>query len=201
MNDLQKAFDHYFELISAATPELKTLSFQLRYQVICEEMQMPGYECWRYPDRQEIDEEDARSVHCLLRHRPTGSIAGTIRLILCDPKNPERRFPIESHAGHVFNIDIAGLPRVHTAEISRFMLASRFRSRRGEQQYPFGAAAYGPEIDQVRREGRPHLPHPILGLLVAMCKTAAEHQVAYWYAIMEPQLNRLLKRFAMGFTP
>lgn len=207
MNELIEAFDEYFELVSADTPELKAKSFRLRYDVICEEMEMPEYEQWKYPDQQETDDDDDRSTHCLLRHRPTGTIAGSVRLVLYDPKDQNRPFPIEKHAGHVFDpqkVNVSRLPRRHTAEMSRFVLSKRFRSRKGEDQYEFGSA----DIDTDRRRtvransrDRRHFPHPVLGLVVGAMYMAANRQVSHWYAIMEPILNRLLRRFALDLTP
>lgn len=207
MNHLIDAFNEYFEIVPANTPELKAETFRLRYEVICEEIEMPGYEKWKYPSGQETDEEDSRSSHCLLRHRPTGAAAGTVRLILSDPHNAEEPLPIEKQLQPLFSshaIEIPELPRGSTVEVSRFILAKRFRSRKGEDRNESGV---GDRVTDRRKtvrsenKDRRQFPHAVLGLMVAMLFLASQQRVTHWYAIMEPILNRLLRRFALEFTP
>lgn len=202
LNALVAAFHEYFELLPANTPERQEWVFKLRYQVICEELEMPGYEYWKYPDAKEIDEDDYRSAHCLLRHRPTGKIAGSLRLILSDPENPMKPFPIEACASSLFyqdKIEPAKLPRRQTAEVSRFMLAREFRNRKGDEQHIFGSD----EFDLNRRipDDRRRFPHILLGLLVALIKLCAEHNVTHCYCIIEPPLAFLLRRFKFAPAP
>lgn len=200
MNYLDRLFQQYFRLIPAITREQREAAFRLRYQVICEEMSMPGYEPWRYPKGLEVDEYDQRAVHTLLWHRPSDSLAGTVRLILPDPHNLDASFPIEDHATQAFWKDFRrpeGLQRQHTAEVSRYILAKRFRSRPGEHEHPYGTDAL-PDTAQDRRR---RFPHPILGLQRALIQMSQEHQIHHWYAIMEPALNRLLRHFALDLDP
>lgn len=202
MNDLIAAFDEYFELIAADTPELKKEVFHLRYQVYCLELKLPGFEPWRFSRELEIDEYDARSVHYLMRHLPSGKMAGTVRLVLADPKDPNRPFPIEVFAADHFYrsvIDPIKLPRRHVAEISRLVLAKDFRSRKGEHCMAYGT---GNNIRNIKvPEGRRHFPHPILGLFVAVYRISAEYGITHLYAGMEPTLNRMLVRFGMDLKP
>src|SRR5512134_3593348 len=81
-NDVVAAFNEYFEVINADSPELLRDVFHLRYQVYCIEQRAPGFEASKYPDEMESDEYDAHSSHILLRHRPSGEFVGTARLIL-----------------------------------------------------------------------------------------------------------------------
>lgn len=204
MNELIEAFNEYFEIVPvpANASELRAEMFRLRYEVLCEELHLSGFE--PNVNRQEKDEYDDRSVHCLLRHRPTGTIAGTVRLILCDPNDPERPFPTEQYASHVLDPKKANpsqLPRQHTAEMSRFVLSKRFRSREGEDRYAFGAGKYDMAPHGSTGRDRRHFPHPLLGLMVGVVFMAAQQQITYWYASMEPVLNRLLRRFAVDLTP
>lgn len=202
MNDLVDAFDEYFEIIPANTPELQKEVFGLRYQVYCQEVNIPDFEPWKFPHELESDEYDARSAHYLMRHRPTGKIAGTVRLILADPDDPNRPFPIEVAAARYFDrsvVDPAKLPRRHVAEISRLVLAKDFRSRKGERRMPYGATN-NTRASSVR-EDRRHFPHPILGLFVAVYHLSAEYGITHIYAGMEPVLNRLLARFALDLMP
>ncbi|MGH8585199.1 MAG: PEP-CTERM/exosortase system-associated acyltransferase [Gammaproteobacteria bacterium] len=99
--DLLTHFRKYFEILRADTPALLEEAFRLRYQVYCQEGCLPGFDPLDYPDGLERDiyDYEHRSVHCLLRHRPTGSNAGTVRLVLADPVQPDALFPIEVAVG------------------------------------------------------------------------------------------------------
>lgn len=204
MGELIEAFNEYFEIVPANTPELQAETFRLRYEVICEEMEMPGYERWKYPDKQEKDEDDDRASHCLLRRRPTGTTAGTVRLIMCDPHDPDRPFPIETRLQHMSDPHVIKIPapsRPETAEISRLILAKRFRSRRGEDQNEFGAGLDSEGTSGPRAKERRYFPHAVLGLMTALFHITARQRIRYWYAMGEPKFNRLLKRFALELTP
>lgn len=203
MSDLASAFEKYFEIVPASSPELQQEFFHLRYQVYSEEMQLPDFEPWRFPDSCETDEYDQlnRSVSCLLRHRRTGSVVGGVRLVFCDPSDLSKPFPIETHAGHYFDptlFDLAQLPRRTTAEISRLMLAKRFRSRGREILYPHGMDN---SSSQKKSDDRREFPHPILGLLVALVQLSSYYGITHWYAAMEPVLNHRLRRFAANLKP
>ena len=196
VNDLDRLFHQYFELIPAVTDQQRRAAFRLRYEVICQEMQMPGYESWRFPDGLEIDEYDQRAVHTLLWHKPTDTLAGAVRLILPRRDAPDTPFPVEEHAANAFHRNFrlpGGERRLHTAEVSRYILAKRFRSRPGESAHTFGTD----ELDISAHDPRRRFPHPILGLQRAMFRMSAEQGIRHWYGIMEPALNRLLRRFAL----
>lgn len=213
-------FDHYFEVIAANTPEQLKACYRLRYDVYCKEGVIPGFSPEDYPDGLEIDEYDKRSAHSLLLHRPTGRIAGTVRVILPDLDHPETPFPLEKFAGDSFDADIArlkALPRTQLGEISRLILAPEFRGRRGERQNPYGVPEevegstgqqdardlYGTVSDSKRRceAQRRVFPHTILGLLVAVARISIRYKIAYLYMGMEPRCARLLQSFGVCFIP
>ncbi|MEW6487027.1 MAG: PEP-CTERM/exosortase system-associated acyltransferase [Thermodesulfobacteriota bacterium] len=188
MSDLLNAFNDHFELVFANTPELLDEVFRLRYRTICEDMQVPGYEPWRYPDGREVDTYDARSAHCLIRHRSTGQAAGCVRLILAPIDDPSQPFPIESVSGGRFDpakVNPALLPRGDTAEISRLIVPRLLKNADGK----------------VSPHRSPAFPFPVLGLLAAVMRLSSAHGVTHLYAIMEPLLNRLLRRFSLHFEP
>lgn len=189
---------------------------RLRYQVYCEEGRVPGFDPASYPDGIEKDDCDARSVHSLLRHRPTGLWAGTVRLVLCDPVDPGTPFPGECYMGDLpdrSRRDLAAIPRRQLAEVSRLLLASRFRSRKGEHLTAHGltTAALSRHTDRRavslsagRTErhaetNRRLLLHPILGLVLAVIRMSADHGLTHWYFVTEHQVVRLLRRVGMEF--
>lgn len=72
MNDIEAAFHQYFEIIDADTPELLKTVFDLRYRILCVHNTFPNFSGSEFPDGLEQDEYDYRSVHILLRHKPSG---------------------------------------------------------------------------------------------------------------------------------
>lgn len=191
MSDLIAAFKDYFEVVPADTPQLLEETFRLRYQVYCQEMHFEDSS--QYPGDLEMDDYDPRSVHILLRHRPSGSAVGTVRLVLADPVDPDKPFPIEEHAR--FEPGFAGVPkrlRRHTAEISRLAILRRFPHHAHEH-------ARSPSLlrdtDNPAMGQRRRFPHPLLALAVGIMRMSATKGITHWYALMDSSLNRLLSQY------
>ena len=202
MNGLKKKFEKYFEVVPANTPRLLDESFRLRYQVYCEEHIFPGFEADRFPKGRERDIYDDRSAHCLILHRPSGNFVGNVRLVLPDPSNPERPFPMEEYPEVLIDpelIDTTRLPRQNMAEISRLLFSKRVRSRENEHLTKFGSEQIC--TDQGRKDERRNFPHPILALAVATLRMALEHRITHFFSLMEPALSRLLKKLKFRFKP
>lgn len=102
-NSLVDLFNEYFEVVPADTPEKLRESYRLRYEVYYKEGLFPGMNADDCPEELEYDQYDERSVHCLLIHKPSGAIAGTVRLIPTDHQNPEAKLPLETIAGDFFS--------------------------------------------------------------------------------------------------
>ncbi|WP_201222017.1 PEP-CTERM/exosortase system-associated acyltransferase [Halochromatium roseum] len=195
MNDLLNAFSEYFNVIPANSPDLLEEAYRLRFQVYSQEIKLPGFESWRFSDQMERDEYDGHAVHCLIQHRPSEQLAGVVRLVLAKPGEEPPRFPIEAFAEDSLDASVlVNMPRETTAEISRLILSSAFRRRKGEAATEFGSEqGIRPPGDQCRL----HFPHPVLALMVATMRLSVEHEVTHWLAGMEPRLNRLLGRFGL----
>ena len=197
-NDILSAFDEYFEVITADTPELLEVAFRLRYTVLCVEERLPGFEASRYPDGMETDEYDRHSHHILLKHRPSGSFIGGARLIFPDPSNPGKPFPVEQHTQiDSALIDISKLSRQHTAEISRFILLGKYSRRRAERRRAETSAG-GEKRDPSNRR---RFPHPMLAIVVGMMRLGAQQGITHWLSVMEPALNRLLSLYELHLDP
>ncbi len=200
--DLLAHFIKYFEIVRADTPALLEEVFRLRYQVYCVESAVSGFTPQDYPDGLERDVYDARSVHCLLRHRPTEMFAGTVRLICADPMQVDAPFPVEIASGKEIESEqrhIASSCRRQIGECSRFILARQFRARKGEARWADGLADV---IDQGQERDERRAPtHPVLGLLKAGMAMSWERRICYWYAGMEPRLDRRLRQFAFDLRP
>lgn len=181
------AFNHYFEIIPATSDALKQEVYKLRYQVYCMETGFENPEV--YPDGIEYDEYDAHSCHYLIRHRETNSYMATTRLIFPDHQNPEKLFPIELHS-QIDNIELLNtIHRANLAELSRFCVSKQFRRRKDDQ----GLLVTN---DTLERKSSAHIT---LALFACAIRISAEHNIDYWYAIMEPALKRVFSSLGIHF--
>ncbi len=212
-------FNQYFEVIHADTREKKEECFRLRYKVLCEELQVPGFEAARYSEKMESDQYDDRSIHYLMMHKPTNKIAGTVRIIIAKEES-DSKFPLEQVAGASFFPDFLScqsIPRSRIGEISRLILAPEFRARKGEDEQSYGVSEHvdlslqqsGRRQSSTCQESnnrrgrvpRRNFPHAALGLFVAIVKISFERNLNYWYGGMEPVCARFLRSFGINFTP
>jgi N-acyl amino acid synthase of PEP-CTERM/exosortase system len=199
MNDIMAAFNEYFEVIDARSPELLCAVFRLRYQVYCIEQRAPGFEASSYPEGMESDDYDRHSSHILLRHRPSGELVGAARLILSDPLDAKKPFPTELHTQlDPTLIQTNTLPRQHTAEISRLVIVRRFSRRRDELLHAFER---GTTVEQWVPTRQRRFPHPILALVVGIIRMAVENNTTHLLSVMEPALNRLLGLYGLELDP
>lgn len=131
------AFKRYFQIIPADTEALRKEVYITRYAVYCEELQFENPA--EFPDGEESDAYDAHSKHCLLRHKPSGTFAGCVRLVLANPEHPHAPFPFETACQHNFRTGVADpsrLDRHSFGEISRLAVTANFRRRAGERESP-----------------------------------------------------------------
>ena len=186
-------FAQYFELSLALTPAERAAVYQVRYRVYCEEF---GYEpIEAFLDRQETDEFDDQSMHCLVTHKQSGRPAGCVRLVLVEGDD---RLPMEVHSGDA--IDAAFMrqfdkQRSSVAEISRLAVDGDFRRRRGEKATQFGARDAFIFSDAERRT----FPLIALALFLASAAVADIRSRRNVFAIMEPFLPRMLARTGVEF--
>jgi N-acyl amino acid synthase of PEP-CTERM/exosortase system len=199
MNDLVAAFNEYFEVVDARSPELLRDVFHLRYRVLCIEQRLPGFDASRYPQERESDSYDDHSAHILLRHRPSNEFVGTARLILPDPLDPKKPFPIERHTQFdpVF-INPSRLSRLYIGEISRLVVVRRFSQRRDEALH---AIESGREVEKWSPIKQRRFPHPMLALAIGIIRMSVENNITHWFSVMEPALNRLLGLYGLQLDP
>ena len=186
-------FAQYFELSLALTPAQRTAVYQVRYRVYCEEF---GYEpIEAFLNRQETDEFDEQSMHCLVTHKQSGRPAGCVRLVLVDGDD---RLPMELHSGNA--IDAAFMrqfdkKRSSVTEISRLAVDGDFRRRRGEKATQFGAHDAFIFNDEERRT------FPLIAVALFLASAAVADIMARRniFAIMEPFLPKILLRTGVEF--
>lgn len=196
MNELEAAFHQYFEIICADTPELLKISFDLRYRVLCVHNTFPDFSGSQFPDKLERDEYDDRSIHFLLRHKPSNTFIGTTRLILPDPHQSENKLPTELNTQFYPEFQINSPMRKHIAEISRFTILNDFFKRKGEHNM----LSQSTEIESKTRERR-RFPHPMLALVIGIIQLCASHNIYHLISSMEPALNRLLSFYGLQMHP
>lgn len=200
MNDLEAAFHQYFEIVNADTSELLKEAFSLRFRILCMHNDIPGFNSVDYPGKLENDEYDHRSVHLLLRHRPTDTFIGTTRLILPDLQHPENKLPTELNTRFYPEFEISSSSRKHTAEISRFAILGDFFKRKSEHY-----TLVGPADIPTQPAGTPHerrrFPHPMLGLVIGIVQTCAQYEIYHLLSSMEPALNKLLGFYGLQLDP
>lgn len=94
--------------------------YRLRYKVYCEEY---GYiDKKLFPDGLEKDKYDESSSYLVIRDKKN-EVAATVRII----KNSEEGFPIQEHFS--FNIDTSKIDQDRLVEISRLIVAKKYRRK------------------------------------------------------------------------
>jgi N-acyl amino acid synthase of PEP-CTERM/exosortase system len=189
---LAEIYHSLFEVVRADTPELRREAHRLRYQVYCIENQFLPIE--DNPGGWERDAFDAHSVQAVLIHRPSGAIAGTVRLVL--PTATPRPGCLPIHAVGYKLMHEAGLPIERTTELSRFAISKQFRRRAGDGLYGGVTDADAPGEDRRRI-----IPHLSLGLISAAIRMGIDSGMEFVCATMEPTLLRLLTRLGVHFIP
>lgn len=189
---LLEVYRQTFDVMRADGPELVMAAHRLRYEVFCVENRIFAIE--DNPGEWERDEFDGHSVQALLRHKASGLIAGTVRLVLPIPGSSVGHLPIFKVCPELLRRpDIA--PIEATAELGRFAISKRFRRRAGDGLY---GQAYDPE--ELQGDMRRVIPHMSLGLISAALQIGKEHGIEHCCVVMEPSLQRLLTRFGIHFT-
>jgi N-acyl amino acid synthase of PEP-CTERM/exosortase system len=180
-----------FEVTPATTAEQIRESYRLRYQVYCVENDF--LDPAENPGGLETDACDAHSLHALLVHRPTGMVAGTIRLVLPRPGAAAGSLPLHAVCRDP-RLALPGfLPLASTAELSRFAISKQFRRRAGDRLY---GGVHEADPGDCRRI----IPHMTLGLMAIALKMVEAKGIDHVCAVMEPALLRLLARLGIHFT-
>ncbi len=201
MSDMYNNFQKYFEIVEANTNELLEIVYRIRYQVFCVEHDF--LDASLYPDKLEKDNYDNHSSHVLLRFRSSGDFIGAVRLILFDPLQPEKLFPVELYTQLDPTLcNIKALPRQHIAEISRSVVVKQFDRRRGERREPRAEITNESVAERDRRASdRRSTPHLSLLLMAAVMRMSVKHNIRYWISAKDPALNRLLGYNGLSFSP
>ncbi len=208
MNALYTNFQHYFEIIIADTADLLEHVYKLRYQVLCVEKRLPGFDSTHRFDQQERDSYDSHSLHALLRYRPTNDFIGTVRLILPNAEQPDKKLPVEIYGRADSTLcDIQALPRSETAEISRFLVISQFDRRRSDRRRDDRRKQAAENFEEkklnqeCRMKDRRSALSIALVLMAGVMRMSIKYNIRNWLSVMDPALNRLLGFYGLNFNP
>lgn len=203
MSDLYKSFHQFFEIVIADTAELLENVYKIRYQVLCIQNTFPNMSADDYPDELEKDEYDDHSCHALLRFRPSGDFIGAVRLILYNPLQPEKLFPVELNTQLDPTLcNIRALPRQQIAEISRSVVLKKFERRKGERRETKTEKIDENITDKDRRAtDRRSTPHLSLLLMAGVLRMSVKYNIRHWLSATDPAINRLLGFYGLNFNP
>lgn len=193
-----KGFNQYFEMIPAFSQELKEEVYKLRYQIYCLETGFENPD--EFENEMEIDDNDERSVHYLIRHKSSNTFVATTRLILPDINNVNRMFPVEEHCTIENQQMLSNVPRHHIAEASRFCVSKNFKRRKSDANTlaGIGKDTYDASFSDDERGTFPHISLALFACLIEMSRN---HGITYWYVVMEPALYRFFDRLGVHFHP
>jgi N-acyl amino acid synthase of PEP-CTERM/exosortase system len=196
IRDLGTGFKRFFEIVPALSAELREHAYRIRHEVYCEEL---NYEP-RRPDRREVDDYDAHSLHCLIRNLQSGGYVGCVRLVLARPGSPAYPLPFEKTCATTIDravVDPRALPRHTVAEASRLAVISRYRLRRGEKEQPYSI------VDDKSFSGRPmpRFPYIPVALYLATVELAAMHGIETLFVLTEPRLASHFARLGVEIKP
>lgn len=201
MSELYNAFHNHFEVVSADTIGLMETAFNIRYQVYCLERTFEDAE--RFPDQMEMDEYDMHSTHSLVKCQKSGNYTGLVRLVLPNPVDMNKPFPIEKFchtSRQSTGIDISSIPRDCLAEISRFSISKEIKAKSAAKKAAISvvkdAADDGQDVGKVDSLMMPHIS---LGLFAGIVRMSAQNNITHWLAVMEPTFLRFLSRYGIYF--
>lgn len=209
MNDMYQNFQKFFEIVVVDTTELLEQVYRIRYQILCVEQRLPGFDPVNCPSDKEKDSYDCHSSHVLLRYRPTGNFIGTARLILPSLSKSEKLLPIELYGQtdpELCNIKV--LPRKQTAEISRFLVTSQFDRRKNERRkedrrkeaVEIGGDKRGGVQDRRSTDRRTGLSIGLI-LMSGVMRMSVKYDIRHWFMVTEPALNKLMSFYGLNFDP
>ncbi|PVV15996.1 MAG: hypothetical protein B6D77_01385 [gamma proteobacterium symbiont of Ctena orbiculata] len=191
---LVRNFSTYFNPLYAATRHQRRFSYTIRYQVYAEEL---GWEPLN-EKRLERDECDDYAHHCLLEHKRTGDIAGCVRLVIPPAGNNHARLPFQLHDIDLISTEnLSRFTQGSVGEISRLAVPSCFRRRAHEAGKPFILDTHNPTL--FTEEERRNFPNISIGLYLSAIAMVDICNLDLVLVVMEPRLQRHLKRYGLQF--
>ena len=189
---ISEQYNKFFKVKFANDKNLRTEAFKIRHKVYSEEL---GWE----PEnvrKLEIDEWDNHAHHCLLYHKRTSRYIGCIRLVIPPPSKPNTKLPFEKScldSAYTSVVNSRHFARGSFGEISRLAILDEFRRI---QSANTKTATQFHHSDEEKR----FLPNLAIGLYFASLALADLCQHTGVFVMMEPKLNKRLKRLGLPFV-
>jgi N-acyl amino acid synthase of PEP-CTERM/exosortase system len=194
MDGLVRNFAIYFNPRYAATQQQQRYSYNIRYQVYAEEL---GWEPLNQTQL-ERDECDDYAHHCLLEHKRTGDIAGCVRLVIPPAGLTRARLPFQLHELNIVSKkNLRHFNQRRIGEISRLAVPRSFRRRANEAGKPFILDSHN--TSTFTEEEQRNFPNISIGLYLSAIAMVDISQLDLVLVVMEPRLQRHLKRFGIHF--
>ena len=195
-NSLAENFHRYFVVEFAFDETLKREVFHTLFNVYCKEFEYEPID--DFSDEQEFDEFDSYSLHCLIRHKESGKVAGCVRLVPADINQQYMTLPFEKYCLDSLDNKFAEklmLDRGTVCEISRLAVDPAFRRRSNEVLDRFGGVSPSALADDEYRA------FPLVAVAAFLASTSLTVLTGRTnvFAMMEPFLPRLLKRSGIVF--
>lgn len=181
--NLGYGFRRHFRIDVALDEARRDDVYRIRHEVYCEDLKFEP----ERPDRREIDDYDAHSVHCLLTTaRNPPRLVGCTRLVLANPDDPGAPLPFEQTCAGALDrsiIDPAELPRDRIAEVSRLAVRRIYRRRKGEDRHDLDI-----HDEDYGTLSQPRFPYIPIGLYMGAISLAAHRNLDYLFVLTEPRL-------------
>ncbi|MES9941686.1 MAG: PEP-CTERM/exosortase system-associated acyltransferase [Candidatus Thiodiazotropha sp. 6PLUC2] len=195
MESLANNFSKYFLPRYAASRHQKRFCYSIRYKVYAEEL---GWEAINN-SRLETDHCDNYAHHCLLEHKRTGDVAGCVRLVVPQPDRRDAYLPYRLHSiPEIADSNLNQSPSASVGEISRLAVPDHFRRRSNESGRPFILDQHNSNTIFTEEERR-NFPNIAIGLYLSSIALAELCELELVLVVMEPRLQRLLKRYGLHF--
>ena len=195
MESLAKNFSQYFHIRFAFTRQQRRFAYAIRYQVYAEEL---GWEPLN-DEHLETDSCDDYAYHCLLEHRRSGDVAGCVRLVLPRLGRPDAQLPCQTHQIPMKpGRTLSEFDGAAAGEISRLAVPANFRRRAREQGKPFILDSHNTTTIYTEEERR-NFPNISIGLYLSAISLVELCNLERVLVVMEPRLQRHLKRYGLVF--
>lgn len=185
LRNISRDFSRTFEPSVARSPKQKSLSYAVRYSVFSEEM---GYEN-QNAFLLEKDKFDEYAIHCILEHRETSKIAGTIRLI--SPQNEEQLLPMQTFYKKEFFPEALTPDDLRSelmVEVSRLAVPIEFRRANSKDTFRQQFAE-----NKLSKYDKECFPFIAIGLYLSAASLAFNQGINHAFVMMEPRLARSMR--------
>ena len=189
-NYISSHFSSYLVPVIASSDALRNEVFKIRHGVYCEEL---GFEPVKESGL-ELDDFDAFSFHCLIKHCRSSAYAGTVRIVR--PTEANQQLPIEKYCLNSItdkDLNPSNFDRKDICEVSRLAVPKEFRRRQMDNHQGAGVGIIN-RSTYSETELR-CFPFIAVGLYFAAAALALENEIKHAYVMMEPRLAR-----SMGFV-